>query len=71
MLSLAQSLSAQSLQAEPVPIYVPNPEEKTAAINDILDFLDDVLEQDNPENEQAILDFIAVLEEWLEEIDLE
>ena len=63
--------SSQSLQAESIqPVYEPTPEEEAASITQILDFLDKVLEEDNPDNEKEILEIIAVLEEWLAEIKL-
>lgn len=44
--------------------------EEAANIVQILDFLNEVLEEDNPENEDGILEMKAVLEDWLDEIDL-
>ena len=35
----------------------------------ILDFIDEVLEEDSPENEEGILEMKAVLEDWLDEIE--
>ena len=64
--------SAQAVQAEPFqPAYELTLEEEAENIAQILDFLSTLLEEESPENEQAILEMIAVLEEWLEEIDLE
>ncbi|MBL7214766.1 MAG: right-handed parallel beta-helix repeat-containing protein [Phycisphaerae bacterium] len=60
--------SAQSLQVESIPVSEPTPQEEAATINDILDFLNALLEEESPENEEQILEMIAVLEDWLAEI---
>ena len=38
-------------------------------ITQVLDFLDGVLEEENPENEEGILEIKAYLEDWLNEIN--
>ena len=40
-------------------------------ITQVLDFLDGVLEEENPENEEGILEIRAYLEDWLDEIESE
>ena len=70
--SLMETLySAQSLQAESVQQSEPTQAELAENIVLILDFLEEVLGEDNPENEGGILEIKAVLEDWLEEINLE
>jgi hypothetical protein len=71
-MAMAESVySAQTLQTELVqPIYEPTPAEVAENITDILDFLDTVLEKDDPENKEGILEMKAVLEGWLDEIEL-
>ena len=70
--SLMETLySAQSLQAESVQQSEPTQAELAENIVLILDFLEEVLGEDNPENEGGILEIKAVLEDWFEEINLE
>lgn len=67
---MAESLySAQSLQAESAQSsYESSPEELAENIVLILDFLEEVLEEDNLENEEGILEMKAYLEDWLDKI---
>lgn len=71
-LTLESSLLAQSLQTAPAQsVYEPTPTAQAESIVQILDFLDGVLEEETVENESGILEIKAVLEDWLEELDLQ